>query len=160
MKALIVLVSYHHKNTEKIAQVISKAIDAEIRAPQEIVPNSLASYDLVGFGSGIYFGKLDKKLQEFAEKVPQAPGKKAFIISTSGRTGKNATKFHKSFKESIESKGYVVAAEFNCGGFDTYGLLKIRGGINKGRPNEDDIKQAEIFAQKLAKSEPTTVFVE
>ena len=32
MKSLIVLVSYHHNNTQKVAEVIAKVIDAEIEA--------------------------------------------------------------------------------------------------------------------------------
>ena len=38
--------------------------------------------------------------------------------------------------------------------FDTYGLLKIGGGIKKGRPNEDDLKQADEFALSLKKNMP------
>jgi hypothetical protein len=38
-------------------------------------------------------------------------------------------------------------------------LLKIAGGTNKGRPNPDDLKQAETFAQNLLKNEPAVMFV-
>ena len=160
MKSVIVLFSYHHKNTEKIAQAIANVIDAEIKTPEQIDPNTLASLELVGFGSGVYFGKLGKPILELADKIPQASGKKAFIFSTSGRAGKAAAKFHKPLKEKLESKGYTIIGELNCASFDTYGLLKITGGINKGRPNEDDLKQAETFAQHLLKNEPTVMFVE
>jgi hypothetical protein len=33
--------------------------------------------------------------------------------------------------------------------FDTHGSYKIVGGINKGRPNEDDLKEAKLFAESL-----------
>jgi flavodoxin len=46
--------SYHHKNTEKIAQVMAKVLDAPIKTPQQIHPAELQEYDLIGFGSGIY----------------------------------------------------------------------------------------------------------
>ncbi|MGA3112512.1 MAG: flavodoxin family protein [Candidatus Bathyarchaeia archaeon] len=160
MKSVIVLFSYHHKNTEKIAQAIAKVIGAEIKTPEQIDSNTLASLELVGFGSGVYFGKLGKPILELADKIPQVSGKKAFIFSTSGRAGKAAAKFHKPLKEKLESKGYTVIGELNCASFDTYGLLKITGGINKGRPNEDDLKQAETFAKHLLKNEPTVMFVE
>ena len=160
MNSLIVLVSYHHKNTEKVAQTIGKVIGAEIKSLEQADPNALTSFDLLGFGSGIYFGKPDKKLLEFVGKLPQATGKKAFVFSTSGRTGKAAAKFHQQIKEKLQSKGYELAGEFNCGGFDTYGLLKIGGGLNKGRPNEDDLKQAEAFAQAFMKGESPATFVE
>ena len=87
---LLFLFSYHHKNTEKIAQVIAKTLGAEIKNPEQVDPNSLSNYDLVGFGSGVYFGKLHKVLLEFADKIPQVVNKKAFIFSTSGQNGKNA----------------------------------------------------------------------
>lgn len=34
-------------------------------------------------------------------------------------------------------------------GFDSVGLLKLIGGINRGRPDENDLKRAECFAIKL-----------
>ena len=107
MNSVIVLFSYHHKNTEKIAQVIAKVIGAEIKTPEQTDPNTLTSLELVGFGSGVYFGKLGKPILELADKIPQVTGKKAFIFSTSGRAGKAAAKFHKTLKEKLESKGYI-----------------------------------------------------
>ncbi len=148
MKTIIILVSYHHKNTEKIASVLARTLNAEIKTPQEVNPTDLSEYDLIGFGSGIYFGKHHKSLLELADKLPQATDKKAFIFSTSGQTG-NASRFHKQLREKLKSKGFNIVGEFNCAGLDTYGLMKITGGLNKGRPNEDDIKQAEAFAKSL-----------
>ena len=156
MNALIILFSYHHKNTEKIAQVIAKTLGAEIKNPSEVDPNSLASYDLVGFGSGVYFGKHHKVLLNFTDKIPQETNKKAFIFSTSGQTG-NMPKFHKQLNEKLQSKGFDIVSEFNSAGLDTFGLLKIGGGLNKGRPNEDDLKLAEEFALSLKKNMPETV---
>jgi len=160
MNSTIILFSYHHKNTEKIAQAIAKIIGAEMKTPEQTDVNTLGNFDLVGFGSGVYYGKLGKPLLEFADKIPQATGKKAFIFSTSGRTGKATAKFHKSLKEKLEAKGFTILGEFNCGGFDTFGLFKIVGGTNKGRPSVEDLKQAEAFAQSLVKNEPSAVFVE
>ena len=153
MNTIIVLFSYHHKNTEKIAQVISSTIGAEIKTTDQVDPTALSNYDLVGFGSGVYFGKLHKVLLEFADRIPQVSNKKAFIISTSGQTG-NMTKFHKQLREKLQSKGFDIVNEFNCAAFDTFGALKIFGGLNKGRPNEEDLKQAETFAQTLKNNFP------
>jgi len=149
MNAIIVLFSYHHKNTEKVAQVFASNLGAEIINPNQVDPNNLSTYDLVGIGSGIYFGKHHKVILDLADKLPQVSNKKAFIFSTSGQTGNTTPKFHKQLREKLQSKGFEVIGEFNCGGFDTYGLLKIAGGLNKGRPNENDLKQAETFAQNL-----------
>jgi len=154
MKTLVICFSYHHKNTATIALAIAGPLKAEIKTPQEVDLNSLSGYDLVGFGSGIYYGNVNKSLLQLTDKLPQTTDKKAFIFSTSGRTG-NASKFHKQLREKLQSKGFTVVNEFNCAGFDTFGPFKIVGGINKGRPNEDDVKQAEAFAQSL--NQPATV---
>jgi hypothetical protein len=44
MKSLLVLFSYHHKNTEKIANVFAKVLDAPIKAPRQISPEELQEY--------------------------------------------------------------------------------------------------------------------
>ena len=151
MKSLIILVSYHHNNTQKVAEVIAKVIDAEIKTPQQINLEELNQYDLVGFGSGIYFWKHHKDLLELAEKLPQQINKKAFIFSTSANT-ENAPKFHSLLREKLQSKGYSIVNEFNCAGFNTWGPLKLVGGTKKDRPNSDDLKHAEEFALKLKQS--------
>ena len=104
MKTLVICFSYHHKNTEKIASTIASTLNAEMKTPQEIDPNDISNYDLVGFGSGIYFGKLHKVFLDLADKLPQVTNKKAFIFSTSGRKD-NMAKFHKQLKEKLQSTG-------------------------------------------------------
>jgi len=148
VKTLIICFSYHHKNTEKIASVLAKVLEAQIRTPLEVDLQELSDYDLVGFGSGISFGHHYKALLDFAEKMPVVTNKKAFIFSTSGQ-GENGPKFHRKLREKLESKGFSIVGEFNCTGFDTYGLLKIVGGIQKGHPNEEDLKLAGEFALSL-----------
>jgi flavodoxin len=108
---------------------------------------------MVGFGSGIYYGKLHKNLLELADKLPQVAGKKAFIFSTSGGPAKEKEpKFHKHLREKLQLKGFSIVGEFNCAAFDTFGPLRLFGGANKGRPNEEDLKKAEAFAQSLMAS--------
>ena len=84
MKALLVVYSYHHNNTQKVAETIAKVLEAEIVQPQQTSPDRLAEYDLIGFGAGIDSGKHYKQLLDFADQLPTAEGKKAFIFSTSG----------------------------------------------------------------------------
>ena len=57
MKCLLIVYSYHHNNTQKIAETMAKVLEAEIKTPQQTNPEELQSYDLVGFGSGIDSGK-------------------------------------------------------------------------------------------------------
>ena len=150
MKYLLILFSYHHKNTEKIANVIAKVLDAQIKAPQQIQTEELQEYSLVGFGSGIYDEKHHKLLLDLADELPQVTNRKAFIFSTSAIMGKDkVAKDHSLLREKLQSKGYVIVDEFACKGFNTNSFLKYFGGMNKGRPNAEDLKHAEEFAQNL-----------
>jgi flavodoxin len=150
MKYLLILFSYHHKNTEKIANVIAKVLDAKIKAPQQIQKEELQEYNLIGFGSGIYDEKHHKLLLDLADELPQVTNRKAFIFSTSAIMGKDkVAKDHSLLREKLQSKGYVIVDEFACKGFNTNSFLKYFGGMNKGRPNAEDLKHAEEFAQNL-----------
>jgi len=150
MKSLLVLFSYHHKNTEKIANVFAKVLDAQMKTPQQINPEELQEYSLIGFGSGIYGGKHHKALLDLADKLPQVTNKNTFIFSTSALTGEEKlAKDHSTLREKLEPKGYRIVDEFQCKGFNTNSFMKYFGGMNKGRPNAEDLKNAEEFAQKL-----------
>jgi flavodoxin len=159
MKSLIVVYSYHHKNTEKVAQAIAGTLRAEVKAPDQVDPKTLENYNLVGFGSGVYSGKLSKTLFDLADKLSKVTGKKAFIFSTSGRTGKIADKYHKLLREKLTARGFTIQSEFSCGGFDTVGLKGAFGGIQKGRPSINDLKQATTFAQSLQNDQPSIMYI-
>jgi len=150
MKSLLVLYSYHHNNTEKIAKVFAKVLDAQIKTPQQINPEELQEYSLIGFGSGIYGEKHHKFLLDLADELPQVTNKKAFIFSTSAIMGEaKVAQDHSLLREKLQSKGYMIVDEFSCKGFNTNSFLKLFGGMNKGRPNALDLKHAEEFAQNL-----------
>lgn len=87
MNSLLVVFSYHHKNTEKIAKVFAEVLDAQIKTPQQTNPEELQQYDIVCFGAGIDSEKPYKPLLDLADKLPQVHSKNAFIFSTSGLTG-------------------------------------------------------------------------
>jgi flavodoxin len=158
MKCLIVVYSYHHHNTQKIAEVFGKVLDAQVKSPQQTSPKELQEYELIGFGSGIDSGKNYKELLDFADKLPKVTAMKAFVFSTSGmpvgisgqqRVEEYTSKCHITLKETLQSKGFTIVGEFGCAGFNTNKFLKYFGGINKGRPNGEDLKNAETFAQNL-----------
>ena len=154
MKTLLVLFSYHHKNTEKIAKVFANVLDAQIKTPQQVSPEELQEYNLIGFGSGIYGEKHHESLLDLADELLLANNKKAFIFSTSALMGKDkVAKDHSLLREKLQSKGYTILDEFACKGFNTNSFMKYFGGMNKGRPNAEDLKNAEIFAQNLKKIE-------
>ena len=143
MKSLLVLFSYHHNNTEKIAKVFAKVLNAQIKTPQQINPEELQEYALIGFGSGIYGAKHHKFLLDLADKLPQVTNRKAFIFSTGALTGKaKIVKDHSLLREKLQSKGYMILGDFQCKGFNTNSFMKYFGGMNKGRPNVEDLKHA------------------
>ena len=150
MKSLLVLFSYHHKNTEKIAKVFAKVLEAQIKTPHQINPEELQEYSLIGFGSGIYGEKHHKSLLDLTDKISLVTNRKAFIFSTSAIMGEDkVAKDHKLLREKLQEKGYIIVDEFACKGFNTNSFLKYFGGMNKGRPNTEDLKHAEEFAQNL-----------
>lgn len=148
MKTLIVLTSVHHGNTEKIAKVISETINADLIEAKNMNVNILGDYDLIGFGSGIYHGKLHRSIIEAVDSLPNVFNKKVFIFSTSGQ-GK--IKSNDSLGEKLKEKGFNVIGSFACKGYDTFGPFKLIGGIAKGRPNEEDFQKARDFAGELLK---------
>jgi len=150
MKSLLVLFSYHHNNTEKIANVFARVLDAQIRTPQQVDPEELQDYSLVGFGSGIYDAKHHRSLLDLADRLPQVTDRKAFIFSTSAMMGEDkVAKDHSTLREKLQSKGYMIVGEFACHGFNTNSFMRYLGGMNKGRPNAEDLRNAEEFAQNL-----------
>lgn len=147
LRSLLVLMSYHHRNTEKVANVFAKCLDAPIKTPPQLMPEEIREYDLVGFGSGIYDGMHHKALLELADRLPEARGMKVFLFSTSAIVNEDkVAKDHSTLRERLWSKGYEIVDEFACKGLDTNSFLKYFGGINKGRPNAEDLKLAEDFA--------------
>ena len=150
MKSLIILYSYHHNNTEKVAKAIARILDAQIYSPQQVDPEKLHEYDLVGFGSGIYGDKHHVSLLNLADRLPHVSGGKTFLFSTSAMINEwKVSNDHSSLREKLASKGYTIIDEFACRGFNTNSFLKYMGGINKGRPNSEDLKNAEEFAMTL-----------
>jgi flavodoxin len=150
VKSLVIVYSYHHKNTEKVANVLAKILNAEIKTPHQIDPKELQDYSLVGFGSGIYGEEHHKVVLDLADKLPEVVEKQAFIFSTSAMMGKDkVAKDHATLREKLQSKGYTIVDEFACKGFNTNSFMKYLGGMNKGRPNAEDLKHAEEFARNL-----------
>ena len=150
MKTLILYKSIHHKNTEKIAKAIAEELNADIYDVNKVSPEIIENYDIIGFGSGIYFGKHHKSLFKFLDKISKT-NKKAFIFSTAGLPFlKNI--FHKELRDKLKDKGFKIVGEFCCKGYDTYSIFKLIGGLNKNHPNEDDIKKAKKFAKSILKS--------
>ena len=157
MKSLVIVLSIHHNNTVKVADALARVLDAQIKRPREVEPQELAEYDLVGFGSGIYGEQHHRALFDLVDRLPQATDKKAFVFSTCGipafgMTPEVVAQNHARLREKLQSRGFVIVDEFGCLGHNTNSFLKLFGGLNKGRPNAQDLEGAEAFAQKLTRA--------
>lgn len=159
IKSLVIVFSYHNKNTEKIAGVFAEVLGAGMKTPQDVNPEGLDEFELIGFGSGVYGEKHHASILGLADKLPRADGKLAFIFSTFGAPASWAkgeqlkefvAKNHSLLRGKLQSRGYVIVDEFSCPGLNTNSFLRFFGGLNKGRPNAEDFKAAEEFARGLA----------
>lgn len=148
MKVLITYNSVHHGNTKKIAEAMADAVEADILKYDVVDGYNILDYDLIGFGSGIYHGKPNKELLEFIDSLPTVKNRKAFVFTTSGKGSPN---YNDKLINKLSEHGFNVIGGFSCKGFDTWGPLKLIGGINKGHPTIEDINQAEMFIKDLVK---------
>ena len=141
MKSILIYASTHHGNTKKVVDAIANEFDIEVVDATRIHEKDLTDYDLIGFASGIFFTKFSEQVLRFATNcLPE--NKNVFFIATAGNPMKG--NFH-SIASIAEEKKCNEAGRFQCKGFDTYGPFKLVGGIQKGHPDEDELKDAIDF---------------
>lgn len=157
-RVLLILASAPGGSTEKIAGAMARALDARILSPAEAEAAALSPYSIVGFGSGIMDQMHHRDLISFVDALPLQAGRKAFLYSTSGVSRQFALKHHIDdphalLRRKLEEKGFTVVGEFNCAGFNANSFLKFFGGMNKGKPDREDLARAETFARGLLAEE-------
>ncbi len=146
MKTAIIYKSVHRGNTKKIAETFAETLEADLFDLKDANKEIIKEYDLIGFGSGIYYYRPHKKLRKFVEELDNVENKKAFHFSTSGDG-----KYYDWLEEKLSSKGFEVIGEFHCKGYYAYSIKGIisRKGLNKGRPNEEDFNNVRKFVESL-----------
>ncbi len=150
MNCIIIVHSYHHNNTLKIANAFSEILHCKVVSPDQAKTEELQNYDLIGFGAGIDSGRHYKPLLDFVDLLPIITEKSAFIFSTSAvQSEEKVNKDHSMLRQMLQLKGYEIAGEFSCKGFNTNSFLKYVGGMNKGKPDDIDLKHAKEFAENL-----------
>ena len=108
----------------------------------------LEGYDRIGFASGVYYGKFHPSVPAFARQyLPE--GKPVFFLCTYGASrGKSLREM-----EAVAREKYCpVLGAFGCRGYDTFGPLKLVGGIAKGHPNGRDLENAKKFWRQMKDS--------
>lgn len=145
MKTAIIYYSRHHGNTKKLLDKISELGDIDLVDITNTKNADLSEYEYIGFASGIYYGKFQKSLIEFAKnKLPE--NKKVFLIYTCGLRRNSYTT---EIMDAAKSRGAEIIGEYGCLGFDTFGPFKLIGGLAKGHPNEEEIDGAVKFFKDL-----------
>ena len=145
MKSVIIYASTHHGNTKKVVEAIATKCDVELIDATKVHEKDLSVYDLIGFASGIFFTKFSEQVLKFArENLPE--NKDVFFIATAGNPiGLNFN----SIADIVKEKNCSEVGRYQCKGFDTYGPFKLVGGIQKGHPDEDELKAAVDFYKSI-----------
>ncbi|MER7754737.1 flavodoxin family protein [Kitasatospora sp. NPDC097643] len=148
MKAVIVCASVSHGNTRRVADSMAQVLGAKVVSPEQADLTELADADLVGFGSGVFYGRLHPHLTDFVKALPAGRGR-AFVFATSGLPEIPLAPFTRPLVRLLEGKGFDVDGSFSCRAFDTWTPFKLVGGINKQRPDAGDLAAARAFAGQL-----------
>ena len=144
-KTIIIYASKHHGNTYKLVKAISDKYEITMLDATKESDVSLEEYEVIGFASGIDFGKFYKEIEDFAkENLPIK--KKVFFLYTCAMERKG---FTESMKKIALEKDAVILGEYGCKGYNTYGPWKAVGGMNKKHPTKAEIMSAINFFDKL-----------
>jgi len=145
MKTVLIYASTHHGNTKKVVDAISNECEIEIVDATKVHEKDIRDYDLIGFASGIFFTKFSEQVLNFA-RVNLPANKDVFFIATAGNPMNGN---FNSIADIAKDKKCNERGRFQCKGFDTYGPFKLVGGIQKGHPNESELKAAVEFYKGL-----------
>lgn len=149
MKAAIVYYSKHHGNTKKLLDAIAQEYDIELIDVSNTKTFDLSEYEVIGFASGIYYGNMHKLVLQCAKKnLPL--NKKVFFIYTCGRVSATHTNDIRKIAEETHAE---ILGEYGCVGFDTFGPLKLIGGMRKGHPNAEEVRGAVKFYQGIVRAQ-------
>ena len=146
MKPLIVYQS-RTGNTRVIVDAIASILNADVLPVESVVQDNFNGRTLVGFGSGIYWTRIDRKIYKSASFLPKKCN--VFMFITSGMGSSFMLRLFWYFiKKNFDRLGFKLVGNWDCRGYDKLPILKWMG-ISKGRPNGADIESAKQFALKM-----------
>ncbi|MFD0354217.1 flavodoxin family protein [Streptomyces sp. NPDC127110] len=148
MKSVIVCTSVSHGNTRRVADTMARVLGAAVVSPGEADLAELAAADLVGFGSGVYLGRLHPNLTGLVRALPNVRGR-AFVFATSGLPELRPAPYTRPLVRRLAAKGFRVEGTFTCRALDTWGPFGLVGGVNRQRPDAGDLAAARAFAERL-----------
>ena len=131
-------VRYYTKtgNTKRLAEAVAKAIGAEALPLSSPIEEPV---DILFLGNSYYAFSIDPEVREFIRKLDR--NKVGRIVNFGSAAMLNST--YKKVKAEADKVGIAMdEREFHCRG-------EFKG-IHKGRPNEEDLKNAAQFAKTIA----------
>lgn len=139
LKTVIVYRSKHHGNTKKLVDALVAAHpEIDVIDVAELGKNEypdLSPYHLIVMGSGIYYGNLDKDLLRVADHCLRDGDKVVGLMTYGGQAKFNG----RDLDGVCRAKFATLLCMYGCPGYDTFGPFKLVGGMNKDRPNQEDI---------------------
>ncbi len=136
-------------NTRRVAEAMAAPLKAELVAVDQLKDHQLRGRPLIGMGSGVYWLRLAPQIVDLAARIP--PRGRVFIFSTSA-WGQNWGAFYQSdLAKKLQQRKIEIVDRWHGPGQDRNPLFKWMG-ISRGRPNDDDIRKAQTFAQALRRT--------
>ena len=121
-------------NTKALAEAISKAINIPAKTTNEPLTEDI---DVLFLGSSVYAYGVDDNVKEFIKNINVKVGK---VVNFSTAAIIKST--YNQVKKLLDEKGIQMAKEeFYCKG--------SFGPLHKGKPNENDLKEAMDFAKRV-----------
>ena len=133
-----IAVRYYTKtgNTKRLAEAVAKAVGAEALPISAPVSEKV---DILFLGNSYYAFSIDPAVRDFVRSLDKAMVGK--IVNFGSAAMLNST--YKKVKAEADRVGIPMdEREFHCRG-------EFKG-IQKGRPNEEDLREAAAFAKKIA----------
>lgn len=146
MRAVIVYASVHHGNTKKIVDVMAPEIGADVVDITKEKDVDLSGYDVIGLASGVFHHSMHDGIKELIEKSDFSRNKKVFTVTTCGVGYRN---YASGAAKKIKIKGADYLGNFQCRGFDTFGVFGKFGGIAKKHPDRKDMENARQFIKGI-----------
>ncbi|MER2183858.1 MAG: flavodoxin family protein [Clostridia bacterium] len=134
-----IAVRYYTKtgNTRRLAEAVAEAIGAEALPISTPVTEKA---DILFLGNSYYAFSIDPEVRDFIRSLDKE--KVGKIVNFGSAAMLNST--WKKVKAEADKAGIPIdEREFHCKG-------EFKG-IHKGRPNQDDLKAAAEFAEKIVK---------
>lgn len=144
-KTAIIYASTHHENTRKLVETISAKYEITIINANKVQIADLSEYELIGFASGIDFGKFYDVVEQFL-KCNLPDNKAVFFMYTCARDDKD---FTYTMRTEALKRNAILMGKYGCRGYNTYGAWKMIGGMNKHHPTKKELDGAVKFYESL-----------